>query len=340
LLTAGPYTSIPPGDSINVVFAYVAAKKYGFDDPSLDTKVQKTNLFGNAGWAIRAYNGEDRNGNGILDPTEDSDGDGKITRYILPAPPLSPKIKVVPESQKVTVYWDRRAENSVDPISGLKDFEGYRIYRTNVGFDLTSSQDIMKSLTLAAEFDSLGNDIGYGTGFDFIKLAEAKMFEGDSTQYWYKYEFENLLNGWQYLYSVTAFDKGDVANKLGSLESSSLTGVNRVLPGTPPTSDESVKVGVYPNPYYGSAIWDGGFERLRKIYFYNLPAECDITIYTLSGDIVKKIYHNSQSNGSNNRWFETFASDGKQQMIYKHAISTIIPTRPVNFLNKREENEI
>jgi len=79
LLTAGPYTSIPPGDSINVVFAYVAAKKYGFDDPSLDTKVQKTNLFGNAGWAIRAYNGEDRNGNGVLDPTEDSDGDGKIT---------------------------------------------------------------------------------------------------------------------------------------------------------------------------------------------------------------------------------------------------------------------
>ncbi len=24
-------------------------------------------------------------------------------------------------------------------------------------------------------------------------------------------------------------------------------------------------------------------------------------------------------------------SDGKQQMIYKHAISTIIPTKPVNF---------
>ncbi len=86
------------------------------------------------------------------------------------------------------------------------------------------------------------------------------------------------------------------------------------MPGTPATSNSDVKVGVYPNPYYGSAIWDGGFERLRKIYFYNLPAECEITIYTLSGDIVKKIYHNKQSNGSDNRWFETFASDGKQQM--------------------------
>ncbi len=41
LITAGPYTSIPPGDSINVVFAYVAAKKYGYDDQALDTKSSK-----------------------------------------------------------------------------------------------------------------------------------------------------------------------------------------------------------------------------------------------------------------------------------------------------------
>ncbi len=314
LITAGPYTSIAPGDSINIVYAYVAAKKFGYDNPALDTDVQKTNLYSNAGWAIRAYNGEDRNGNNILDEGEDLDGNGEITRYILPAPPLSPKIKVVPESEKVTVYWDRRAEDSVDPISGIKDFEGYRIYRTNVGFDLSSSQDIMGSLTLAAEFDSIGNNIGYGTGFSFVELGEAKTFPNDSTEYWYKYEFENLLNGWQYLYSVTAFDEGDVANNLGTLESSPLTGVNRVLPGTPPTSDENIKIGVYPNPYYGSAIWDGGYERLRKIYFFNLPEECDITIYTLSGDIVKRIYHNSESNGSDTRWFETFAPDGKQQM--------------------------
>jgi len=314
LITAGPYTRIAPGDSLNVVIAYVAAKKYGFDDPAFDTDVQKKNLYSNAGWAIRAYNGEDRNGNNILDPGEDLDGDGEITRYILPAPPLSPSIKVVPESEKVTLYWDKRAENSVDPISGLKDFEGYRIYRTNVGFDLTSNQDINKSLTLAAQFDSLNNNIGYNTGYEFIEMDEAKIFESDTTEYWYKFEFENLLNGWQYLYSVTAFDEGDPENNLGSLESSRLTGVNRVLPGTLPTSDEDIEVGVYPNPYYGSAIWDGGFERLRKIYFFNLPAECEITIYTLSGDIVKRIYHNGESNGSNIRWFETFASDGKQQM--------------------------
>ena len=62
LITSGGYSSIAPGDSINVVYAIVAAKKYGFDDPSLDTELQKSNLYSNAGWAIRAYNGEDRNG--------------------------------------------------------------------------------------------------------------------------------------------------------------------------------------------------------------------------------------------------------------------------------------
>ncbi|MCK5457185.1 MAG: hypothetical protein KAI45_08670, partial [Melioribacteraceae bacterium] len=313
-ISAGSFVSIAPGDSINVVFAIVAAKKFGFDDPSLDTEIQKTNLYGNAGWAIRAYNGEDRNGNNILDPGEDLDGDGKITRYILPAPPLSPVIKVVPESQKVSVFWDKRAEESIDPISGIKDFEGYRVYRTNAGFDLTASQDILGSLTLAAEFDSLENNIGYNTGFSYVELDEPKIFFNDTIEYWYKFEFDDLLNGWQYGYSVTAFDEGDPGNNLGSLESSQLAGMNKVLPGTPPTSDEGREVGVYPNPYYGNAIWDGQSERLRKIYFNNLPLRCEIIVYTLSGDIVKRIHHDENSNGSNIRWFETFSSDESQQM--------------------------
>ena len=71
LITNGPFRKIAPGDSINVVFAIVCAKKYGNDDQSLDTKEQKFNLFSNAEWALRAYFGEDRNRNNRLDPGED-----------------------------------------------------------------------------------------------------------------------------------------------------------------------------------------------------------------------------------------------------------------------------
>ena len=290
----------------------MAAKKFGNDPAAYDTELQKKNLYSNAAWALRAYNGEDKNGNGVLDPGEDLDGDGKITRYILPAPPKNPVVKVVPQNRKVIIYWNKRSEFSVDPISGKRDFEGYRIYRTNAGFDLTETQDLQKALVKIAEFDSV-NNIGFNTGFDYIKLDKPVTFEGDTTKYYYKFEIDNLLNGWEYVYSVTAFDKGDPENNLQSLESSKLANAVKVLPGTLPTSDPNVKVGVYPNPYYGSAYWDGPSERLRKIYFYNLPKDCEIVIYTLSGDVVKRIHHTTASNGSDLRWFQTYSKDGSQQ---------------------------
>jgi hypothetical protein len=314
LITDGPFRKIAPGDSINVVFAIVCAKKYGTDPQGLDSPEQKTNLYSNAEWALRAYFGEDRNRNGKLDPGEDLDANGKITRYILPAPPLTPNVKVVPGNQNVSIYWDKRAESSVDPISGKKDFEGYRIYRTEAGFDLNLAEDARSSLVVLAQFDSTGNAYGFNTGFSKVALKEPLTFPGDTTKYYYKFDIDNLLNGWQYLFSVTAFDKGDPENNLESLESNPLASMNRILPGTLPDNKDTAQIGVYPNPYYGNAYWDGSTERLRKIYFYNLPPECEITIYTLSGDIVKRIEHHRNNNGSNIKWFQTYASIGNQIM--------------------------
>jgi len=312
-LSTGPFTSIAPGDSINVVFAIVTAKKSGNDPAALDTEEQKSNLYINADWALRAYYGEDRNRNGVLDPNEDLDGDGEITRYILPTPPITPKVKVVPDNQKATIYWDRRAEFSIDPISGKQDFEGYKLYRTQAGFDLTQSQDLQNSLVILAEFDSTGNSIGYNTGFSEVRLDEPVTFPNDTTKYYYKFEIPTLLNGWQYVFSVTAFDEGDPENDLDVLESSAIANYERIVPGTPAVENENIEIGVYPNPYYANAVWDGSSERLRKIYFYNLPAECEIKIYTLAGDIVKSMTHDASSNGSDTRWFQNYASDGKQQ---------------------------
>ena len=159
----------------------------------------------------------------MLDAGEDLDGNGKITRYILPTPPTPPKVKVVPENQRATIYWDRRAELSIDPISGKKDFEGYKLYRTEAGFDLTLTQNLQQSLVILAEFDSTGNDIGFNTGFNAVRLDEPVTFPNDTTLYYYKFEIGNLLNGWQYVFSVTAFDEGDPENDLDVLESSSIS---------------------------------------------------------------------------------------------------------------------
>lgn len=281
-------------DTINIVYAVVCAKKYGTDPTTWDSSFQRTNLNVSANWAQRAYD------NG----------------YKLPSPPDQPILKAIIKDKNVTLYWAANSERSVDPISNLEDFEGYRIYRTNPGSDLTLNQDLLSQLKIVGEFDSAHNNIYNNTGFNFIKLNEPFYFDGDTTPYLYKFDFPNQLNGFQYVYSVTAFDKGDVVQNLESLESSILGNSQRIIVGTPANNNPDAEIGVYPNPYYGSALWDGEGnkkELLRKIYFFNLPSKCEISIWTISGDLVDRFEHDASTyNGSDIEWFTTY-SDGTQK---------------------------
>ncbi|PJA52286.1 MAG: hypothetical protein CO167_09335 [Candidatus Marinimicrobia bacterium CG_4_9_14_3_um_filter_48_9] len=64
------------------------------------------------------------------------------------------------------------------------------------------------------------------------------------------------------------------------------------------------KVAVVPNPYVATAVWErkpylASGRGERKVYFINLPEECTIRIYTVSGELVRKIEHvNSVYDGS------------------------------------------
>jgi hypothetical protein len=116
------------------------------------------------------------------------------------------------------------------------------------------------------------------------------------------------LNGWQYVYGISAFDSGDVANGVPSLESAKV--LRRAVPGVKPVSQADVPILVYPNPYYANAYWDGTQERMRKIYFANLPPRCEIRIYTLAGDVVASLDHDAQTyNGSGINWFEQYGDN-------------------------------
>ncbi len=323
LITTGPFESIDADSSINVVFAVICGRKFGNDLTTDDTNNSKQNLFTNAFWAQTAYDGEDRNGNNQLDPGEDIDRDGEIDRYVLPTPPNPPRTKAVPSDRKITLFWDKSAEESVDFISGEMDFEGYKIYRTQLAEDLPG-KDLFSSFTLIAEFDSV-NNIGIDTGFDFVRLDEPVSFgetfvdplsgEEKTIFYYYKFENENLLNGWQYAYGISAFDTGDPEVNLESLESSRLANAIRVFPGSPTSEDQAatngnqkIKVGVYPNPYRAHGVWDGNLERERKLYFFNLPADSEVRIYTLGGDLVDKFEHHSTTYaGEGIQWFDKFS---------------------------------
>lgn len=313
MVTVGPFSRIAAGDSVNVVFALIAAKKKSSTPTTDDSPAQKLFLYQAADWAQRTYNGEDRNGNGMEDEDEIWTDNGKPKRYFLPSPPTPPRVNVVPGDKLVDIYWDRSSEASVDPISNEKDFEGYRVYGTKTGVDLTVSQNLLGNLNVLGEFDSPDDQIGYNTGFGAVRLTASVTFPPDTTHYWYKFSVRGLLNGFQYGFAVTAFDSGDSNTGLQSLESSRIQTLRRVLPGTPAAEQSGVNVGVYPNPYYARAYWDGQGERDRKLYFYNLPPRAEIRIYTLAGDIVDQFEHEAAGyNGSDINWFQRF-SDGTQQ---------------------------
>ncbi|TAE61270.1 MAG: hypothetical protein EAZ89_00725 [Bacteroidetes bacterium] len=317
LISAGPFTRINPGESIDVAFAIVCARRV-FDGlpASANTAAQRANLNQNAGWAQTAYDGEDANGNLILDPGEDRDGNGRITRFILPSPPDLPKMKVVPGDHEITVYWSENSELSVDPISKQRDFEGYRLYKTAVGFDVQNTQNIVSALKLVGEWDLPGNEKSFDTGFESIRLAQAVTFPGDTTRYHYKYTFTNIANGWQHVVALAAYDGGDEVNNLEPLESAPLANLRRVFAGKP--ANNSFSNGdpfVYPNPYYARAGWEGSsrFEEDRKLIFANLPARCEVRIYTVAGDLIDAFEHDQYYNGSDIRWFNTYSESGRNE---------------------------
>ncbi|MBN1541515.1 hypothetical protein JW992_05175 [candidate division KSB1 bacterium] len=339
VLASGPVGDLDPGDSLNVVYTVVCGLWATTEDR--DTAARRANLRLNSDWAQIAYNGEDVdgdgkldpnedvNGNGILDPGEDDhrpdldlngngrwdpgepvfgDGDGhldieedvyrnelkgiqagngRIDRYILPSPPPSPRLLVVPGDGQVTLYWDTVSEEFEDPITREKDFEGYRIYSAPKTHSSTESQ------TLLAQFDRI-NNTGYDTGFRTIRHDTVI----DGHAYAYRFINKNLRSGWpgENWFALTAFDRGNETNRLPSLESSILENKTYAIAGSPPRTAATTRpVSVFPNPFRTQAAWDGDGEREQMLWFINLPARSIVRIYTLAGDLVDEFRHNADS---------------------------------------------
>ena len=146
----------------------------------------------------------------------------------------------------------------------------------------------------------------------------------------YSFVDDNVIDGYEYTYAVTAFDMGiapaenevfieelginqtspNSANPLqfaapdgyASIE----TGIGRnendknlvkVVSGARPTQSISNDIKVVPNPY----IMHSGFnetEFVRSIRFTHLPQKCSIHIYTVSGEKVNTLNYESVDDGN------------------------------------------
>lgn len=108
--------------------------------------------------------------------------------FNLPKPPSRPTLYSSEGNFKATLYWDDKAETSYDEFSGY-DFEGYRLYR---------SKDKGINWTKVADFDLI-NTIGKNTGLQ------------------YSFTDTTVINGFEYWYTMTAYDRGN--SSIQSLES-------------------------------------------------------------------------------------------------------------------------
>lgn len=131
--------------------------------------------------------------------------------YRFAQPPAKPIVSAVAGDGKVTLYWDTRAEESIDPLSGQKDFEGYKIYRSQDYtfkdvFTITDGRGTPFLGKPLAQFDLDNNYKGYHP-VEYQGRA-AKFYLGDNTGLVHSYVDSTVTNGITYYYAVVAYDHG------------------------------------------------------------------------------------------------------------------------------------
>ena len=111
----------------------------------------------------------------------------------------------------VTLTWNNASERSIDPVTNVNDFEGYRIYRsTDPNFlDPQTILDGRGGGPLGngrpeAQFD-LDNGI---TGFSDLAVAGVQYYLGNDTGLTHTWTDSSVVAGQTYYYGVTSYDRG------------------------------------------------------------------------------------------------------------------------------------
>lgn len=122
VLAVGPFALLAPGDTTQVVFAFLA----GQDQADLEK---------NAFWVQKAYD----------------------DAYALPSPPSPPKLRIYPRHNELVLRWSDEPETEIDPATRLPDFQGYRVYLSES--PLASQYRLVRQFDVQ---DGEGFDTGFG----------------------------------------------------------------------------------------------------------------------------------------------------------------------------------
>ncbi len=175
-------------------------------------------------------------------------------------PPPTPSngansLTITSEPGNLQITWPEIPQDYMDPLSGLDDFAGYRIYRS--------------SYFTIGPWDLLVD----------IPRDSASVLDGTVS-----YVDTDVSGSVGYYYSVTSYD--DDGNESGKVNNNR----NPAYP-TLPSNDQFPKdVSVVPNPFRQHSGLYGKDERYR-IQFMGLPGQATIKIFTIAGELVQEIKH-------------------------------------------------
>jgi hypothetical protein len=270
LISSGPFPFMAPNDTIRATFAVVCGP-------------DSLGILANSKVAQVAYD----------------------HGFTIPEGPPSPRLETAYADDTVILKWApgdsldadtgetlpvddarRSPEQHISTITGKPDFQGYRIYRFQ-GTAIT--EDPYTLATLVAQYDKI-DGVGFDTGLPPLDEEGRRTFTDDY-----------LLDGFPYWYAVVSFSAPDLEEGLPEFQSGFNENAVLLYPGPAAASPENPRtVGVYPNPYRVGSYFDsahGDVELGRKIWFTGLPARCRIQVFTLSGEVVKTLYHDDLTSG-------------------------------------------
>ncbi|MBN2088234.1 hypothetical protein JW964_01405 [candidate division KSB1 bacterium] len=201
------------------------------------------------------------------------------------APP-SPSLTLISQPGFIQIEWGTEAETQYN------DVKGYKIYRNYI-----------RPPALEVPTDTL---------FTLIKDIPGTGV--------HSYKDEDVIRGRAYYYYVTAYNSKGVESSryLNRGE----TGVieQKVSPTRAPEANWKEKVVVVPNPYHsrGSFKLEGA-----KLAFLNLPAMCNIHIYTMTGDKVQTLVHTSGTGDQTWDRQDTFSTMEIVSGIYLYVVEEL-----------------
>jgi hypothetical protein len=131
--------------------------------------------------------------------------------YQFATPPPTPTVTAEAGDGYVQLSWDDAAERSFDPIAGVNDFEGYRIYRSTDP-EFRDPRIILTGRGTSpvghgkpiAQFDLADGILGYSEQ----TVEGVAYYLGDDSGLTHTFRDTTVTNGQLYYYAVTSYDYG------------------------------------------------------------------------------------------------------------------------------------